>query len=214
MAALLDAHPELAPYARGLMPRSFVRKAQYMYGWDWGPCLRGCGIWQDVQLVRVPVARIKDWSYRADFSDDGACRVTVWAGLDGAAGGAVATLSRGETSVSARSVVQGDAVELNLDLAAPERWWPAGYGDPALYDLVIAVERDGETVDTLSARVGLRTVELVREPDARGESRSSSASTASRCSPRARTGSRPTRSRPGSRPRAIATMWSWREAAA
>ena len=34
-----------------------VRKAQYHWGWDWGPRLRGCGIWKDVSLVRVPSAR-------------------------------------------------------------------------------------------------------------------------------------------------------------
>jgi beta-mannosidase len=168
-ATLLAAHPELAPYERGLMPRSFVRKAQYMYGWDWGPCLRGCGIWQDVRLIRVPAARIRDWSYAAEFSG-GACRVTLRVWLDGAAGAAVATLSRGEAHASARTDVDGDMVELTLDVPMPERWWPAGYGDPALYDLAITLERDGEPADLVSTRVGLRTVELVREPDAGGES--------------------------------------------
>ena len=36
--------------------RAFVRKAQYQYGWDWGPVLRGCGLWQPVELVTGPGA--------------------------------------------------------------------------------------------------------------------------------------------------------------
>jgi len=39
--------------------RSFVRKAQYMFGWDWGPRLVSCGIWRPVSLVEY-AARILD----------------------------------------------------------------------------------------------------------------------------------------------------------
>jgi beta-mannosidase len=31
-------------------PRSYVRKAQYQFGWDWGPRLVTAGIWKKVQL--------------------------------------------------------------------------------------------------------------------------------------------------------------------
>lgn len=71
-AERLAAHPP----AVGLSPRTMVRKSQYMYGWDWGPCLRGCGIWLDVSLVRAPAARLDGWAYDAAFTGDD-CRVTV-----------------------------------------------------------------------------------------------------------------------------------------
>ena len=45
-------------------PRSFIRKAQYMFGWDWGPELASAGIWQPVQLFSVPIARLAGWNYR------------------------------------------------------------------------------------------------------------------------------------------------------
>ena len=31
--------------------RVFTRKAQYQYGWDWGPRLVTCGIWKPVKLI-------------------------------------------------------------------------------------------------------------------------------------------------------------------
>ena len=48
--------------------RAFVRKAQYQYGWDWGPVLRGCGIWQPIELITVPVARLGDWKHTVEFT--------------------------------------------------------------------------------------------------------------------------------------------------
>ncbi|WP_244153765.1 beta-mannosidase [Flavobacterium xinjiangense] len=31
-------------------PRAYVRKAQYHFGWDWGPKFTTCGIWKEVRL--------------------------------------------------------------------------------------------------------------------------------------------------------------------
>src|SRR5581483_5151917 len=60
-SAVRVGNQERLPYlqAEGIRPdgverfdeRSFVRKAQYMYGWDWGPRLVSAGIWQPVSLI-------------------------------------------------------------------------------------------------------------------------------------------------------------------
>lgn len=34
--------------------RVYIRKAQYQFGWDWGPRLVTCGIWKDVRLTSSP----------------------------------------------------------------------------------------------------------------------------------------------------------------
>jgi beta-mannosidase len=50
--------------------RVFVRKAQYQFGWDWGPRLVTCGIWKDVRIVgwnKEPVnakGQRKNWNIR------------------------------------------------------------------------------------------------------------------------------------------------------
>lgn len=38
------------PYIIPDNPRAYVRKAQFHFGWDWGPKLTGCGIWKAVRL--------------------------------------------------------------------------------------------------------------------------------------------------------------------
>lgn len=38
------------PYVIPDNPRAYVRKAQYHFGWDWGPKFTTCGIWKDVRI--------------------------------------------------------------------------------------------------------------------------------------------------------------------
>ncbi|HEU4717989.1 MAG TPA: glycoside hydrolase family 2 protein, partial [Bacteroidia bacterium] len=44
--------------------RVFIRKAQYQFGWDWGPRLVTCGIWKPVQLTGWSSTRIVSVNYR------------------------------------------------------------------------------------------------------------------------------------------------------
>jgi beta-mannosidase len=145
----------------GLTPRTMVRKPQYHWGWDWGPILRGCGIWADVSLVRVPVARIDSWSWRVRFDDDGAATVTVDVATDGPAADIELHLrGHGVDVQGATSVRIGD----------PQRWWCVGLGEQPLYDLTVTARVGDDVVDERTARIGLREIELVRELDDAGES--------------------------------------------
>ncbi|HVT76150.1 MAG TPA: glycoside hydrolase family 2 protein [Acidimicrobiales bacterium] len=160
LAALADATPAMSS-------RAMVRKAQYMWGWDWGPRLRGCGVWRPVSLVRVPTARITDWSWRAEFADDGSARVTVDVAVEGDASQIrVWLLGHGTHTNATAPVVDGHAA-VTLSVSDPQRWWCAGLGEPHLYDLTISV---GDDDDVRDDRIGLRQVELVQEPDAAGAS--------------------------------------------
>jgi beta-mannosidase len=165
----LEAFQVQAGRRHGLLPRSMVRKAQYHWGWDWGPRLRGCGIWRDVQLVRVPKARITDWSWRVRFGDDGgdpgSASVTVDVATDGDVDDVEVRLRGHGTDVTASGT---GPVVLRID--DPERWWCAGLGDQPLYDLTVVARASGTVVDDVEARIGLREIELVREPDEAGES--------------------------------------------
>lgn len=44
------------PYVIPDNPRAYVRKAQFHFGWDWGPKFTGCGIWKPVRLEAYDVA--------------------------------------------------------------------------------------------------------------------------------------------------------------
>jgi beta-mannosidase len=153
--------------------RLFCRKAQMSFGWDIAPRLVTIGIWRPVELVLVDRARITD--FRAALvrfeGRDALVRVEAeveWldaaAGegrLSGTIGGTVweekVALRPGRNSFSREVLVRG----------AP-RWMPIGYGKPALIEATAELESGGRKLDERRVRTGLRTIELVMEPQPSG----------------------------------------------
>jgi len=160
----------LPPTVRHFDERAFVRKAQYMFGWDFAPRLVSAGIWRPVTLIEH-AGRIRDVHAMQRHHEDGSVTLTLRSDVEG------------DGICWHRVVGPGvDAVVADgapLRLVAPERWWPAGLGRPCLYTVttllvppgtpgdvdLTAVARDQRTL-----RVGVRRVELLREPDRWGES--------------------------------------------
>jgi hypothetical protein len=176
------------------MPFEAIRKAACSFGWDWGPATFTSGIWRPVRLESWSTARLDDVRVHAEPTGAGAlgrrhrprhphvgCRPRPHARRRRSLG--VGNDPCGETSATA-----------SVDLVAVESWWPAGHGDPTLYDVAVSLVSGGEVVDSVTRRVGFRTLRWDTTPDA-GGTPSSSSSTTARSTSRASTGSRTTRSR-------------------
>jgi len=149
--------------------RNIVRKAQCHFGWDWGPCLPGVGIWRDIQLVAHSEPRVTGSTTRQTHHDDGDVTLSVRAFVD------APTPGSGEVTVSvagasaARQVefaAGENEVDVDIRVPDPDLWWPNGYGDQPLYDLELSVRRNGRAVTTTD-RVGFRDLRFVtdEEPD-------------------------------------------------
>lgn len=151
--------------------RSFVRKAQYMFGWDWGPVLISCGIWRPVELLTVPCARLLDPGYSVHFNNDGA-RVRFDVAVERApeqTDTPLALVVDIDGEASQRVDVMGTdgriPLEVTLEITDPVRWSP---DNPRLYPVALTLQSGDRTVDELHMRIGLRTVELKRPQDADG----------------------------------------------
>ena len=131
--------------------RAFVRKAQYMSGWDWGPRLVSCGICGAVELLEF-AGRIKRVSFLQEKLESG--RFRVWAEAETEGDGAL-MFRVGDHIFGADG-----SVELEPDL-----WWPAGEGPQTL---VPCAADFGE--HTVRKKIGLRTIRLLREKDEHGRS--------------------------------------------
>lgn len=156
-----------------LTGRNYVRKAQYQFGWDWGPSLATCGIWREVALVAGSGPRIEHVCQRQKHAG-GAVTVTVDVHLTSPARGKAvvrAKLGGVEQSVPVL-VARGETkATLHLRIERPKLWWPAGEGKQHLYDLKVELtDEAGNVTDAARRKVGLRKVELVRKKDKIGES--------------------------------------------
>ena len=157
--------------------KTYVRKAAYEFGWDWGPKFVTSGIWRPVRLEAWDKVRIADFAIRQrDVSKDVAhasAEVEVEAATAGSAKVSVQYADDGKP-VTLRTVASLHAgrnvIVLPVEIRQPKLWYPAGYGDQPLYEFTAQVSTGVQPADERKAKVGLRTIVLHRELDKWGRS--------------------------------------------
>ncbi|KZF21976.1 glycoside hydrolase family 2 protein [Xylona heveae TC161] len=143
--------------------RLAVRKAQYHYGWDWGPVMLTCGPWRPVELELYD-ARISYISTTATVSDDlKSAELTADVHVDGKSTHVLFEITRGAFRVAKEMIrVESKKITATFRVQNPELWFPARYGKQPLYELKATLLTDGNCQDSLCKRFGFRKVEVVR----------------------------------------------------
>jgi beta-mannosidase len=174
----LDHVPPEQISAWGRNPeRAAMRKAQFGFGWDWGPRLPTIGLWRPVELRRerraalvgthvatVELSPEREWAL-----------VSVRVEAERFATDAVLTARIQLTTADGTAVASEDLAldapgpdldgTLFIGIRAPRLWWTHDLGEPALYDLTVML-RDGDAeLDRREERVGIRTLALDQSPD-------------------------------------------------
>jgi beta-mannosidase len=145
-----------------------VRKAPHMFGWDIMPRALSAGIWRSVSLRFEPDERIRWlWMDTLDIADDHATAslvlhhdIRMSPSLDPC--DMVVTGRADGSTFEHRSRLLSGTGQVRIALASPRLWWPRGRGTATLYDVTVAVERGGSTIDRRTFRHGVRTVRLER----------------------------------------------------
>ncbi|GAB3020383.1 beta-mannosidase [Natronobiforma cellulositropha] len=170
-ASELESYPYEVPLIRYPVDqpgRNFIRKAQCHFGWDWGPCLPGVGIWRDISLLAYSSPRIS-YTTTEQTHEDGSVTLDVRVGADAPRAGSY-DLSAAVAGASETQTVRLEEGEnelaLSLTVEEPDLWWPNGYGDQPLYDLEVTLA--GEDAHTVTERIGFRDLTLRRDPDGEG----------------------------------------------
>ncbi|KAJ5290803.1 Beta-mannosidase B [Penicillium angulare] len=159
----------------GDMSRLTVRKAQYHWGWDWGPVLMTAGIWRPVRL-EVYSARIIDLWPQTNLADDhSTAEVTVVIKVDANSSSdykaRFSLLLHGNEIVNQDvSVTASNEARVSFRIDQPELWWPNGYGDQALYEVSVSLLYGNGIIDEQTKRFGIRTAEIIQRPDKHGKS--------------------------------------------
>ncbi len=157
--------------------RAWMRKPQFVYGWDWTNWLSSCGIWRDVTLTGCREACLVDcYAHVADgeLHEGAPCCVAVEVTADRPCAGEYITcriLDRdGRCVVAAAHPLDGDAAALRMRIPSARLWWCNGMGEAYLYDLRVTLSApDGRVLDEMHQRLGLRTISLTEPPLENGE---------------------------------------------
>ncbi|HNW71174.1 MAG TPA: glycoside hydrolase family 2 protein [Bacteroidales bacterium] len=164
------------PYILPGDEKVFVRKAQYQFGWDWGPRYVTSGIWKpvylqswsDAQILNTQVLQKSVSKEKAElkfatniFSDeDRGAEINIEDDISGA----VYYSKKIELKKGASTI----ASEFSID--NPELWWTNGLGKPYLYHFKIKLSEGKNMLDQTKVRTGIRTIEVVNKKDDAGAS--------------------------------------------
>lgn len=154
-----------------------IRKPQCHFGWDWGPVLPPSGISGDIALVGYISARFTDVCILQKHSEN-QVDLQLAAEEEGFAK---------EKSLTCRFTVlspDGEVLHENeypfnekntssalVTIQNPQLWWTRDLSDSdtqPLYTVQAELLADGTAVDTVTKKIGLRTIELNRARDAYG----------------------------------------------
>ena len=172
-----DEESDITYFCTGSMPGSgALRKAHYMFGWDWGPQLPDAGIFRPVTLRGTAGGRIESIRTRQRH-ENGRVTLEAEAALfwtkENCSGVLRWTLQgpdgfeqQAETPVRAG---QTELPRIAFLIEYPALWWPNGWGNQPLYTLKAELaEQNGVPSDQKTLRLGLRTLRLHTEDDAWG----------------------------------------------
>ena len=152
---------------------SHLRKAHYMFGWDWGPKLPDMGVWRNISIRGYNHGRIEDVYIVQKHTKDKVeldirTKIQKWSSWDYEM---LITFSTPEgTSLSKRIAMVETGEHISIEIDHPQLWWPNNLGDQPLYTVTVVLLADHCEIDEKSLRIGLRTLQVKREQDQWGES--------------------------------------------
>ncbi len=170
--ALYEAHQPRLPEKYAVS-----RKAPYQHGWDWAPKYKNVGIWKPVKLVGWDEARLEDAYIVTQAANAEKAELMLHLDIESEE---VVELEvgvlTGSTTLAIRSLspelVEGSKgrqhIVLPITIDNPQLWWPNEMGDQPLYEFEVRLKKGNRVVDTKSFMSGIRTFEMVDEPDSIG----------------------------------------------
>jgi hypothetical protein len=136
-------------------------------GWDWIPTIRGreTGIWNRVYLNATGPVTVENpfVSSVLPLPDTTRAAVAIEVTLDNHSASPVSGTLRGRFGAQSfdlpvtLAALQAKSVKHTLQIGNPKLWWPAGYGQPNLYDVSLQFETAPNAVsDARSFQAGVR----------------------------------------------------------
>ena len=164
--------------------RAWMRKPQFVYGWDWTIWMPTCGIWKRVSLHSYREVAIRDVNVKSTLYDDKgqlvenglkslAKKVRFHVDVETQLFGSqdylvnVAVYSDERYAGKRKMLIMGATrcregiTSLEFEMMHPKLWWPNGAGDQYLYEICVSIEdKAGNILQEVSQKYGIRTVSI------------------------------------------------------
>ena len=137
-----------------------LRKAFYMSGWDWGPCLPDMGIWRPVVIEAYDGDKITDVYVKQNHKNNKVI-------LDIEVETAHAKGYDLYAEIDGKEIVLKDG-KGKVEIENPKLWWVRGYGEQFLYPLTVKMVKNAKVLDVKTQRIGLRTLTVSTMRDETG----------------------------------------------
>ena len=147
--------------------RVYIRKAQYSFGWDWGPAFLTQGIWRKIYLLQTDEYSIENYSIETISIDEknSRAKLKIKLKLNKVSPSALSLgikIHDGNSNYEfSEKIANSDFFEKEYELEQIKLWWPNGYGIPNLYNINIQLSEDGVIFDEIKKKIGIRTVKLI-----------------------------------------------------
>ena len=157
----------------GKMVSVYTRKAGYHFGWDWGPRLVSSGLWRPVYLTAWDDARIENLQLKQNSVSEKEATLTAEFEVDAnKANSATISIENDGVELAKADVELTEGISIysvDFKIDNPKLWWTNGLGEAHLYNIKgkLAI---GSRITEKSERIGIRTLELVRDKDEKGTS--------------------------------------------
>ena len=143
-----------------------LRKANYSFGWDWGPQLPDMGIYREVFLNCFNDIKIHNVDFQQVHSTDKVLlKVTaqLYARSD-------YKIDISITAPDGKEIIRqlNNQNKTEIEIKNPYIWWCNGLGEQPLYQVVIAAKTDND-YDQKTYNIGLRTLEISNQKDKYGK---------------------------------------------
>ncbi len=165
--ALYDQHHPRLPEKYAVS-----RKAPYQHGWDWAPKYKNIGIWKPVKLQAWSTARLENAYIVTNEATKDQAKLTLHLDVESTQDCEMQVELHQNNQLLQRfpfQTAQGNQHKLfGFTLDNPRLWWPNEMGEQALYDFEIQLKDHDKVLDSKKITTGVKTVQIVQEPDEKG----------------------------------------------
>lgn len=164
--SLIETYPLHFPEKYAVM-----RKAAYQNGWDWAPRYLNIGIWKDVELLGWNDIKIENISFLTQNVTGESAKMIANIAITNDFDGVLRFDIFGDGIKLAEKSISGKGkslVSIPFTLENAELWWPNEMGKQKMTEFEINIYKNEKIIDTKKVTTGIRSIELIEEPDSIG----------------------------------------------